>query len=71
MNPLHEKGNTVRNNRLIAVAVDSPAHEDFRSLDDLAGQRLHEIEHFLISYHEAKGKKLSRWVASIRSGREP
>ncbi|MBA3649965.1 MAG: inorganic diphosphatase [Chthoniobacterales bacterium] len=52
-----EKGNTVRNDRLIAVAVDSPAHENLRSLEGLAEQRLHEIEHFFISYNEAKGKK--------------
>lgn len=52
-----EEGKTVRNDRLIAVAVDSSAHENLRSLDDLAEQRLHEIEHFFISYNAAKGKK--------------
>ncbi|HEX4665441.1 MAG TPA: inorganic diphosphatase [Chthoniobacterales bacterium] len=52
-----EKGNTVRNDRLIAVAVDSPAHDHLRSLDDLAEQRLHDIEHFFISYNDAKRKK--------------
>jgi inorganic pyrophosphatase len=52
-----EKGKTVRNDRLLAVAVGSPAHDHLRSLKDIAPQRLDEIEHFFISYNEAKGKK--------------
>jgi inorganic pyrophosphatase len=52
-----EKGKTARNDRLIAVAVDSPAHREIRSLEDISAQRLKEIEHFFISYNEAKGKK--------------
>ena len=52
-----EQGNTARNDRLIAVATDSPAHDTLRDLSDIAEQRLDEIEHFFISYNDAKGKK--------------
>jgi inorganic pyrophosphatase len=52
-----EKGNTVRNDRLLAVASKSIIHEEYRSLDDLSDRLLEEIEHFFISYNDAKGKK--------------
>jgi inorganic pyrophosphatase len=52
-----EKGKTARNDRLIAVAVDSAAHREIRRLKDISAQRLKEIEHFFVSYNEAKGKK--------------
>ena len=49
-------GETGRNDRLIAVAVDSRSHEALRSLGDVADNLLHEIEHFFVSYNDAKGK---------------
>jgi inorganic pyrophosphatase len=52
-----EKGETKRNDRLIAVAVDSRNHNDVESLDDLSENLVNEIEHFFISYNEVKGKK--------------
>jgi inorganic pyrophosphatase len=52
-----EKGKTNRNDRLIAVASDSPTHEKLKSITDLNSTLLEEIEHFFISYNEAKGKK--------------
>lgn len=54
-----EKGKSFRNDRLLAVAVDSPAHEHLRSLRDIEPRRLDEIEHFFISYNQAKGKKFT------------
>ena len=49
-------GETTRNDRLIAVAADSRIHRDLRSLDDLSGALLEEIEYFFVSYNTIKGK---------------
>jgi inorganic pyrophosphatase len=52
-----EQGKTARNDRLIGVAVHSRVHEEVRSLEDVSEQLLEEIEHFFVSYNDAKGKK--------------
>jgi inorganic pyrophosphatase len=52
-----EKGETRRNDRLIAIAVDSRTHKDIQTLEDLNEALVDEIEHFFISYNEAKGKQ--------------
>jgi inorganic pyrophosphatase len=52
-----EKGETERNDRLIAVASKSRTQGDLKSISDLNSKMLDEIEHFFISYNEAKGKK--------------
>jgi inorganic pyrophosphatase len=52
-----EKGETERNDRLIAVASKSRVHKDLKSITDLNPKLLDEIEHFFVSYNEAKGKK--------------
>jgi inorganic pyrophosphatase len=52
-----EKGDTNRNDRLIAVASKSRTNSDLKSLDDLNPELLEEIEHFFISYNTIKGKK--------------
>ena len=52
-----EEGNTARNDRLIGVAVKSRTDKDFKTLDDLSGGLVDEIEHFFVSYNAAKGKK--------------
>lgn len=52
-----EKGKTERNDRLIAVSVNSRTHEKLKKMTDLDPVLLHEIEHFFVSYNEAKGKK--------------
>ena len=51
-----EKGKTERNDRLIAVAVQSRRHEHVHELRDLPKQLLSEIEHFFVSYNAIKGK---------------
>jgi inorganic pyrophosphatase len=61
-----EKGKTERNDRLIAVAVDSRNHRDITSIHQLSESLLYEIEHFFISYNQAKGKEfkpLGRFAA--------
>jgi len=52
-----EKGETDRNDRLIAVASKSRTSSDLKSITDLNPKLLDEIEHFFISYNAAKGKK--------------
>ncbi|HEV2149643.1 MAG TPA: inorganic diphosphatase [Longimicrobiaceae bacterium] len=54
-----EEGETVRNDRLIAVSTESHNHRHVRTLDQLGESLLGEIEHFFISYNEIKGKKFS------------
>ncbi|MFN2501303.1 MAG: inorganic diphosphatase [Pyrinomonadaceae bacterium] len=50
------QGQTEGNDRLIAVAAKSPAHASIKSLDDLDPVLMDQIEHFFVSYNEAKGK---------------
>ncbi|MDQ5827139.1 MAG: inorganic diphosphatase [Chloroflexota bacterium] len=50
-------GETGRNDRLIAVAANSHAHKEVRSLDDISRALVDEIEHFFVSYNEVKGKQ--------------
>ena len=50
-------GRVERNDRLIAVAAESHTHSDVRSINDLNDVLVEQIEHFFISYNEAKGKK--------------
>ncbi len=50
-------GKTVRNDRFIGVAMNSRIHTDVNSLDDLNEKLVDEIEHFFVSYNEAKGKR--------------
>ena len=50
-------GDTMRNDRLIAVSERSRTHDEVRSLDDLSASLLHELEHFFISYNDERGKR--------------
>lgn len=51
-----EDGQTVRNDRLLAVATRSHQHEEIHNLSDLSKSLLHEIEHFFISYNLENGR---------------
>lgn len=48
------KEKTHRNDRLVAVAVNSHRHRNVRKLSDLSTTLLDEIEHFFIAYNEMK-----------------
>lgn len=50
-------GETQRNDRLIARAAHSHTYQHAAGLDDLDPSLLDEIEHFFISYNQAKGKE--------------
>jgi inorganic pyrophosphatase len=52
-----ERGKTERNDRLIAVAAESHTNGSLRSLHELDSKLLGEIEHFFVSYNDARGKK--------------
>ena len=54
-----EKGETTRNDRLIAVAANSRNHQDVRSLEQITANRVDEIEHFFVSYNTIKGKQFN------------
>ncbi len=49
-------GTEVENHRLIAVADNSWAHHDIKTIDDVAERLIEEIEHFFVSYNTAKYK---------------
>ena len=50
-------GETMRNDRLIAVALKDRLYGDAQSLDDIAHYIVEEIEHFFGSYNTIKGKE--------------
>ena len=52
-----ENGQTERNDRLIAVAVQCQEHRDIRSLKDLSERLVQEIEHFFVSYNQMEGRQ--------------
>jgi inorganic pyrophosphatase len=71
-------GETVRNDRLIAVASEARTHREVRSLQKLNENLIDEIEHFFISYNEIKGKQFkplgrfgpTRATRLVEEGRE-
>src|SRR5205085_8745242 len=47
-----EDGKTERNDRLIAIAAESPGHQKIKSLTDLDAAVVKQIEHFFVSYNQ-------------------
>ena len=54
-----EDGETERNDRLLAVAANSAAHRSIKTLSDLNQDLVAQIEHFFVSYNQAKGKRFA------------
>ena len=52
-----EGGKTERNDRVIAVAAKSHTHGSLKSLRKVDPKLIDEIEHFFVSYNDARGKK--------------
>jgi inorganic pyrophosphatase len=52
-----EKGETIRNDRLVTVAEDSHLYKDVLSLDDVPENILAEIEYFFVTYNVARGRE--------------
>jgi inorganic pyrophosphatase len=61
-----EDGQAERNDRLLAVAANSPAHRSIHEVGDLSQDLIAQIEHFFVSYNTAKGK---RFEVKGRSGK--
>src|SRR4028118_2281385 len=53
-------GDSMRNDRLIAVAIKAYTQGDIRSLDALNETLITEIEHFFASYNLVRGKEVKR-----------
>ena len=51
-----ENGEVERNDRLIAVASGSRAHDGVQRLEDLSSNLIGEIEYFFVSYNTARGR---------------
>lgn len=54
-----EKGNTVRNDRIIGVPVITDLHQKIKSVTDISEGKLKEIEIFFINYNEIADKKFN------------
>ncbi len=62
-----EKGETIRNDRLVATAETEKIHPEARSLDDLARGLVDQIEMFFVAYNRAEGRT---FVPTGRGGPE-
>jgi inorganic pyrophosphatase len=54
---------TVRNDRIIAVAHDAHDYGQLKSIKDVNPNLLKELEHFFISYNEIRGKRFKLLAA--------
>ncbi len=52
-----EGANTIRNDRVLAVATESHIHADIKEPADLNSRMIEELEDFFIAYNKARGKK--------------
>ena len=52
-----EGGQTIRNDRLVAVVETRYNPAEYHSLDEVGRQRLDEIEHFFVSYNLMEGRQ--------------
>lgn len=52
-----ENGQTFRNDRLLAVAVEAHDYRHIHAPKDINTNLLKEIEHFFISYNETRGRR--------------
>ena len=55
-----EGGQTIRNDRFVAVVETPYIPAQYRSLEEVNPQRLDEIEHFFVSYNKMEGGSSSR-----------
>lgn len=50
-------GETMENDRLVAISTESHAHSDVKNPDDLTAEFLREVEQFFEFYNKARGKE--------------
>jgi inorganic pyrophosphatase len=53
----NDKGEKQRNDRLIAVALESPTYSDMKSLDALGERLVGDIEKFFVTYQKLRGNQ--------------
>ncbi len=58
-----DDGETLRNDRIIAVACDAHDYGALKTLKDVNPNLLKELEHFFISYNETRGKRFKLLAA--------
>jgi inorganic pyrophosphatase len=58
-----DDGETLRNDRVIAVACDAHDYGGLKTLKDVNPNLLKELEHFFISYNETRGKRFKLLAA--------
>jgi inorganic pyrophosphatase len=51
-----EDGKSIRNDRVLAVAVHSHVHADIKGPEDLNSNMIKELESFFVAYNKARGK---------------
>jgi len=51
-----EGGKKESNDRLVGVAVHSYQHEDLKTIEDVSGTLLSQVEAFFVSYNKQRGK---------------
>jgi inorganic pyrophosphatase len=52
-----EDGKAIRNDRVLAVAIESHVHADIKEPKDLNSNMIDELEKFFSAYNKAKGRK--------------
>jgi len=52
-----EKGETLRNDRLVGVAETEKIHPEITSLDQVPPREIEQIEHFFVSYNRYEGRE--------------
>jgi inorganic pyrophosphatase len=52
-----EDGKMIRNDRVLAVAIQSHVHADIKEPKDLNSRMIDELEAFFVAYNKAKGKR--------------
>src|SRR5437763_14394569 len=52
-----EDGETTRNDRVLAVSVNSHVHSEIKEPNDLGCRRIEELEQFFVAYNKQHGKK--------------
>jgi len=52
-----QDGNTETNDRLLAVALHSYAHEHIRDIDEVSKTLIAQVEQFFVSYNKQRGKR--------------
>ncbi len=50
-------GKMIRNDRLVAVSVDSYSHENVKNLSEVNKSLLDQLDDFFVSYNKSRGKK--------------